>query len=490
MLPKFLKRFFSKQNIALFLVFCFLFLTIFSKPLFAYSSGESPVNYFFSFENAVFRTDEMNLQSFVWETIKATTVSLIEIITICVTCPREQGNTSGMIPLVTGMIASIYTHPPASGVQYLAYMGHKINPVSTTYAQEGPVGFTELMPYLRIWSAFRDIAYLFFVIIFIIIGFAIMFRVKISPQVVVTAESALPKMIIALLLVTFSYTIVGFLVDIMMVISNLVIFTFKGIPSNIPESIRGILTSTSITDTRQLLQTIIGVGIPPAIMAFVLLFPVGAIMLVIGGLTWPVGGPIGLIAAGIGITVLGLLVAVTLLIALIKVLWTLIKAYVMVVLSLIFAPFIILVGTLPGSNAISSWFRNLIANLVVLPTVLVMVFLSGYLTLTAFFDIPDLGPLVEGYLIGTGDPLTQVQGMQNIIARPDAASQLGAMFVLFLVSLAILFLTPRAAEIIQSFFSQKPFDYGTAIGEAVTGPTKQVVTLVERGIKTYKTLNP
>jgi len=138
---------------------------------------------------------------------------------------------------------------------------------------------------------------------------------------------------------------------------------------------------------------------------------------------------------------------------------------VMVVLGLIFSPFIILVGALPGSNVLSTWFRSLLANLAVLPTILIMTFLSGYLTVTAFWRIPNMGPLVEGYITGTGDPLTQIQGMQNIIAQPDTASQLSTIFVLFLVSLAILLLTPKAAEIIQSFLSGKPFAYGAAIME-------------------------
>ena len=459
MLPKFLKKLFTQRKIALFLVFSFLFLVIFPKPLLAYSSGESFGSTFFSFENAVFRTNEMNLQSFVWETIKATTISLVEIITVCVTCPRDQGNTSGLIPIITGMIASIYANPPASGVEYLAYMGQKADLIPEAYAQGG-VGFKEMSPYLPIWAAFRNIAYFLFVIIFVVIGFAIMFRIKISPQAVVTIESALPKLIIALLLITFSYTIVGFLVDIMMVMSNLVIFTFKYNVAGIPPFLLDRLTSTSITDTRQLLQTILAVGIPPILMAFIIFMLLGGIGAVLGAATLGIGS---FVAIGLGLA--ALIFAVVFLIALIRLLWALIKAYVMVVLGLIFSPFIILVGALPGSNVLSTWFRSLLANLAVLPTILIMTFLSGYLTVTAFWRIPNMGPLVEGYITGTGDPLTQIQGMQNIIAQPDTASQLSTIFVLFLVSLAILLLTPKAAEIIQSFLSGKPFAYGAAIME-------------------------
>src|SRR5258708_14361646 len=55
----------------------------------------------------------------------------------------------------------------------------------------------------------------------------IMFRVKISPQVVVSVQSALPKIAIALVLVTFSYAIAGFLIDIMYVFVGLFSLVFS-----------------------------------------------------------------------------------------------------------------------------------------------------------------------------------------------------------------------------------------------------------------------
>ena len=41
-----------------------------------------------------------------------------------------------------------------------------------------------------------------------------MFRQRISPQAVMTIQAALPKVIIALIMVTFSYAIAGFMIDI------------------------------------------------------------------------------------------------------------------------------------------------------------------------------------------------------------------------------------------------------------------------------------
>jgi len=55
-------------------------------------------------------------------------------------------------------------------------------------------------------------------------AFMIMFRVRISPQTVITVQSALPKIIFTLILITFSYAIAGFLIDLMYVVIG--IFSF------------------------------------------------------------------------------------------------------------------------------------------------------------------------------------------------------------------------------------------------------------------------
>ncbi len=473
-LLKFLKKLFTKRKIALVLAVFLLFFCLAVKPILAYSTQPMP-GYHLSFENAVFYTDEMNLQSFVFETIKATVSSLISFF-YCFTCPPDQRG--GLLSLTGGLIAGIYARPPASGVNYLAYMGQKLNIVSPTYAQEQGVGFEGMRPYLSIWTKFRDLSYGLFIIIFIFIGFAIMFRIKISPQAVITIENALPKLIVALLLITFSYAIVGFMIDIMMVISNLIIFTFRGLP-DLPQLLYDRIPASTFTDAPTLFTTIFWVGIPPIIVSFLILGILGGIAVIS---IIPTAASGGLAAIGLGIA--ALILAIVFFIALLRLLWTLLKAYVMVVLSLIFSPFIILVGALPGSNAISAWFRIILANLAVLPTVLAMVFLAGYLTVVAWrdwfyqaFDILFDKP---------GETTIAIQQMQQTIVErttaPGGMELFIAAIIVTLVSLVILLLTPRAADIIQSFLSGQPFAYGTAIGQAF-GP---IITVGQVGLTAGK----
>ncbi len=85
------------------------------------------------------------------------------------------------------------------------------------------VGYCQLYPLLQIWSVMRNLAYLGFVFVFILIGFAIMLRLKLNPNTVVSIQNTIPKIIIALVLITFSYAIAGFLVDMMYVSIGVVI---------------------------------------------------------------------------------------------------------------------------------------------------------------------------------------------------------------------------------------------------------------------------
>src|SRR5690606_25281628 len=88
------------------------------------------------------------------------------------------------------------------------------------------LGFSSLDPILDTWKAFRNVAYLFYVIMFLVIGFMIMFRQKISSQAVVTAQQALPKIIISLIAVTFSYALAGLMIDAMYLIMYLIVGLF------------------------------------------------------------------------------------------------------------------------------------------------------------------------------------------------------------------------------------------------------------------------
>jgi len=470
-----LPQFFTKRKIIFFILSLFLITSLFTSVAHAFTT---PTNtYQFQFEQAVYGSpDEMNLQSYVNETMKAVMSSSTTLITGCITCESGEGE-AGAVNAISNLIALVYTTPPASGIHYLASIGERLNIIQPAYAQQG-VGWSKMEPFLNLWKAFRNLTYVFFVLILVFMGFAIMFRVKINPQTVISIQSALPRVVIALILITFSYAIVGLLVDFMFVLMNLMSFTILKIyPFDQFLTIQAVTQAISpITDDIGTLKTLLVTGFIPVSLNLLLIMLIPDIA---GNLT--AGGSSNVV--GLGSFLIFIILAIVFLIALIRVLWSLLKAYVMVVINLIFAPFLILVGVLPGSNAIQSWFRNLIANLAVLPAVFVMTLISAQIILYAIYDrIGEalLGLIVNLILKPSGFnallTLTQIKIiLDSLSSRPEV---LGQILILSFISIGILLMTPKISDIIKSFLAGKPFEYGTALGEAfgpVTGPVAGVV---------------
>ena len=118
-------------------------------------------------------------------------------------------------------------HPPASGIIETYDTFAKAGIVPKSYAAEG-IGFSALRGFRPIWLLFRNLAFAILVLVVVAIAFMMMFRMKMSAQTSISIESALPKIVITMLLVTFSYAIAGFLIDVMYIVMGLLISVLCG----------------------------------------------------------------------------------------------------------------------------------------------------------------------------------------------------------------------------------------------------------------------
>jgi hypothetical protein len=463
----------KSAKILLLLILSFGFFFGFTHKTLAFSSGENfgyQLNYWKAIDSS-----EMNLQSFVNETFKGIGGSIVNLAIGCQICDSKgKPRNFGFLGDASGIISATYTALPSSS-EYIADIGQRLNLITPTYAQNNGTGFDRLDPFLNAWKAFRNISYALLAIIMVFIGFAIMFRVKLSPQASVTLQTAVPQIIIVLVLITFSYAIVGFLVDIMFVLSNLILTIFSGLYPKFYADLFNKFVSFPTTDNLALVIIMLKAGLyalllPMLLMGFVGI-PIGAIG---AGMT----GGIGVIAGFVPV----LLFAIVLLIALIRILIMLVKSFVNVVLSLIFAPFILLAGAIPGMSTVGSWIRNIISNLLIFPVVLTLVSLASFLTWTA---VGSLAEIFVNFITG----VKQATDLQTAISVWAAATnKTNEVFTMFFIAPGILLMAPKAGEIIQSFISKKPFAYGTAIGEAmgpITGPAKQGWGIAKDAGQTY-----
>lgn len=288
-----------------------------------------------------------------------------------------QGSTTGTSPgissIVTDFYATLFFSQPSS-IDYLAYLGNRLNLSIAQPAYAQGVGATKLEPMIKIWATFRNLAYLIFVIILLVIGFMIMFRRKLDPQTVVGIQQALPRIVVALLLITFSYAIVGFMVDLMVLLTSTIAivlannFSLAGTARNYPAIIA--ITNQSFVE---LIAPIKNIGIPIGASIDAI---IKNLLLDIPGLDWLVN-----------LTVKWVL-QLTIVIAVFKIFFMLLENYVHIILSLIFGPLQLTFAAIPGNKTVRSWIMNLLSHILVFPTTFTLIFIASIFTTQKTFYHP------------------------------------------------------------------------------------------------------
>ena len=341
----------------------------------------------------------------------------------------EGGLFSSMIGVVTNMTAG----PPVSSVEYLAYVGSNLGIIKPVYAQG--LGFSAFSPLLELWKISRNITYLGFVAVFVIVGFMIMFRRKIDPRTVVTIQDSLPRIVVALILVTFSYAIAGLVVDSGDLTTRLIgnaladqklIAITEGTAEKDVTKFERLFSANIFTLTDQLrhpgffvdklvegtLQQAFGTTRPediPEPIQWILKVPLNFILVI----------------AGIFIAF--------------KIFFSLLGPYVTVVLYVIFAPFMLILSALPGTQfGLGEWLKNLISRVMVFPVVFTLLAISAIL-----YGQP-------------GTVWSVPQKSWGILWAPVTMGRAMGEAVGPLLAFGILFAIPHAAEAVQQVFQIKP----------------------------------
>lgn len=379
-------------------------------------------------------------------------------------------NNGGLMGSLSEGIAMLIDNPPASTTNYVAYVSqnlqnHHIIPQALAATNTG-VGFTGLSPLLPIWRAVRNLAYVLFILVFIIYGFMMMFRVNIAPKTVITIQLALPKLILTLLMITFSYAIVGLMVDLMYVI-------FYGLFSLLAAQgliilnnpISKIAVNSASGQWGSFVSFIINslVAIPAS--------AIGIINLAIGGPTW-LSGAIALgLSPFFGFLVF-LIIIIAVVISYIKLFFKLVLAFLEVCISLITAPIVLLANALPGNDTFGSWLRGIFANLAVFPVAMLLLLFSYMLMVQPLIftanNVPVIGTVSNQALFGVKD----LSSGTNFFSIPLVSTPLGGPTsdgILALLGVALLLMASKYVDIVKDALKVPAFKYGAAIGEALKG---------------------
>lgn len=388
-------------------------------------------------------------------------------------------------PEKRGIIQQFFDDRPLSGITYIKNIARDLHLVPEASAQTG-FGYSALSPLQTFWTATRNITYGFMILIILVMAFMIMFRTKISPQTVITIQSSLPKIVIALLLITFSYAIAGFAVDLMYVVIGVISVIGNAVLPIGPANIYTFLTNPPG-------------GIFMLIVVYLLLFLVTFLLLllvnlgIVGGL---IVAAVGAGAAAIpfltpfyGLGLFLVLLFVLLMFAIsiwngIKAVWELVKAFTNIIILVIFGPFQIALGTVMNSVGFGSWLRSLIANLAVFVVTGVLLFFSYVFMWQAIvltgreysdaFSNPFTA--IISVLFGVGAATAVNLGQINSGWPPflGGGGSASMPFLFLMVSFVFWTLVPHAANLTKAMLTGKPFAYGTAIGQTMTPITAPI----------------
>ncbi len=406
----------------------------------------------------------------------------------CTNSPNDGDKNFGssIFGLTSKLIILPYQNPPASGV-YWAYAGLQNSGfIPKSYAAQG-IGFASLQPLSTLWRLFRDLTYFLIVIFIVIVGFLIMFRFKINAQTVASLENSIPRIFVTLVLITFSFPIAGFLIDLMYLITAVMINVLAGngiFPINAAEY-QNLLFSghgAGLFDLVFLNGNYWGVGqalfsiLPASIetMIRILLSSVGFLFIwkLMPSISNLVGGDFlkGLLeTGGIPSTILAgimayliipiiysfvpillsLVVFLTGLFIFFRIFFQLFKAYIQIILLVIFAPVMLLFHAIPGQKVFSKWIKDLLANLLTFPIVISLMIVSSIVV-----SIGNAGHHLAMPINRVGENLW----------RPPLLTGTSETGFSVLVGVGILFIIPEVLKSIKGFLGLKPSPIQPGVG--------------------------
>ncbi len=394
-------------------------------------------------------------------------------------------NNGGAVNQMGQLIGMTYNFPISSN-DYATYLSHNFGfSKKAQAAEEGGIGFEGLKPIQKIWIQFRNIVYLLFSLIVVIIGLGIMFRFKLNDRAVMAVQNQIPKIIITLVLVTFSFPIAGFLIDMMWVLLLLLFATFSPLDEsgalgnmlkyafntpfgfanhlyNLPlpftdselgigffiipfkialgtgEVISNVINNlgifhNTITQTVTRIIFLIPQSVSPVYQDCVIqhIESDGGIISRVTGISldamWDCTedvNVIGSVAGILGGMIMFFIVSIAIFITLVRIWFRLLTSYIRVLLAVILSPFWIAMGIIPNSGlGFGAWLKYIITYLLVFPATIFM-FLIAKVLMSAFAPGEEYftPPLIGNP--GAPEALSALFGMATILITPEVINMI------------------------------------------------------------------
>jgi hypothetical protein len=241
----------------------------------------------------------------------------------------------------------------------------------------------------------------------------IMFRHKIGGQVAVTVYNTIPNVVLGLILVTFSFSIAGLILNVSALVLNII----SGVLGITPEN------AINMTNLGSLIESMVtgsaGQGLAGAALVG------GGVLGIIASITLGLSGFLWLF--GLGVLLVFIFIFGIYIFAFIKVWWVLFKSYLAILIDVVAGPIILTVAVFPGnSKMMTGWFNRLLRNSLLFPMVFAVINASMLLKTDINIDMNGLmdGTLATGTSGGVGNLTMGLVKMILPLAAMHFAAQL------------------------------------------------------------------
>lgn len=297
--------------------------------------------------------------------------------------PDLQGNvfTPGVLGYQGQAVAMLFDNQ-ISSQEYIADILDNIGipQISSAYAQGttgGGTGYNAMKPFLEFWKIFRNLAYSLYIIMFVVVGIMIMLRTKVNAQTIITIQTALPNLLITLLLITFSYAIVGFMIDIMYFLIYFIVYLVSSVGViDASMSIKRLMSYSAWGVVFEGRNSIIS-AVTASLQGILGSLGTGGIGFA-GGFLSAIDNASQILTLGM-MSPIYLFVTISFVIAMLKLIVALLKSYIMLIIQTITAPVQILMNAMPGSKAFGTWLKTTASYLIPFPVAAAMFIFSAIL---------------------------------------------------------------------------------------------------------------
>ena len=237
------------------------------------------------------------------------------------------------------------------------------------------------------WEIFRNGAYLFMSVVMLIVGILIMGRNKVDAKAAITVQQVLPQIVIALILITFSYPI-------------------GAAGASLAYNIRGNIETTKFFESMNVGQYFGG----PTVVGIVTSLGLGTIF----GIFTGVGSFLAIIVA-----ITGLVVLIFYMLVLLKVF----GIYLKMLMAIVTAPLTFALGALPGNQKITTnWFMAFGANMLSIPAIAIGLSMVNWMVadigLGGFVDTNTMGAWGTNVFTSLITPVIAIYGYKIVLDIP------------------------------------------------------------------------